>query len=36
MSIYSMSAVGDTRDKGVSMGNLKHYYEAIKNGDVFF
>lgn len=27
---------GLVRNRGVFMGNLKHYYEALKNGDVFF
>ena len=36
MSIYCISVWGETRNSGVLMGNLKHYYEAIKNGDVFF
>lgn len=31
-----MLTVGGIRNCGVFMGNLKHYYEALKSGDIFF
>ncbi|MBE5885197.1 MAG: GGDEF domain-containing protein [Lachnospiraceae bacterium] len=36
MSIYCVSMMGCIRNRGILMGNLKHYYQALKSGDVFF